>query len=170
MFSQVQNYVNEQIQAFAGQAERFGADPLAAFRDGMAQSVDGLKSLRQPVRAAARSGIQFSELSHKTLQELIELQTRATTAALTEIAEGLERASNARDFAALVNAQADALRQSAERVVNDAARALEILAGAGKGMQEIAVETYEKVAKPAEKVAVKTAKPRRTRKAKAKAA
>lgn len=167
MFSQVQDYMNEQMQAFVGQAQRFGADPLAAVRDGMAQSVDSLKSLRQPVRTAARSGIQFSELSHKTVQELIELQTKVTTAALTEIADGLERASQAKDFAELLTVQADALRQSAERVVNDATRALEILTGAGKGAQELAVETYQKVAKPAEEAAARATKPRRTRKAKA---
>lgn len=178
MLNQVQDYMNEQIQAFAGQAQRFGADPLAAVREGMAHSVSGLKSLRQPVRTVARSGVKLSALTQETAQELIQLQSQMVTATLTEMAESLERAAEARDFASLVSAQADALRQSAERFVGDANRALEIFTTAGRGLQTVAVETYEKVAKPAEqpapqaaqKAAQKTAKPRRSRTAKAKAA
>jgi phasin family protein len=174
MLNQVQDYMNEQIQTFAGQAERFGADPLAAVREGMAHSVSGLKSLRQPVRAAARSGVKLSALTHETAQELIQLQSHMVTATLTEIAESLERAAQAKDFATLVSAQADALRQSAERFVNDANRAVEIFTTAGRGVQTVAVEAYEKVARPAEQAAPQaaphTAKPRRSRKAKAKAA
>ena len=173
MLNQVQDYMNEQMQAFAGQAQRFGADPLAAVREGMVHSVGGLKSLRQPVRAAARSGVKLSALTHETAQELIQLQSQMVTATLTEMAEGLERAAEARDFAALVSAQADALRQSAERFVGDANRALEILTTAGRGLQGVAVEAYEKVAKPSEQApqaAQKAAKPRRSRKAKAQAA
>lgn len=168
MLNQVQDYMNEQIQAFAGEAQRFGADPLAAFREGMAHSVDGLKSLRQPVRAAARSGVKLSALTHETAQELIQLQSQMVTATLTEMAEGFERAAQAKDFAALVSVQADALRQSAERIVGDANRALEILTTAGRGLQTVAVEAYEKVAKPSEQPAPRAAKPRRSRKAKAK--
>jgi phasin family protein len=171
MLNQVQDYMNEQFQTLAGQAQRFGADPLAAVREGMAHSVGGLKSLRQPVRAAARSGVKLSALTHETAQELIQLQSQMVTATLTEMAEGLERAAEARDFAALVGTQADALRQSAERFVGDANRALEILQTAGRGLQTVAVEAYEKVAKPSEQpapqAARKTAKPRRSRKAKA---
>jgi phasin family protein len=167
MFNQVQDYMNEQMQAFAGQAQRLSADPLAAVREGIAQSAGGVKSLRQPVHAAARSGVQLSALTHETAQQLIDLQARMMTAALTEMAEGIERATQAKDFAELVTAQADALRQSAERLVSDANRALEIFTTAGRGVQTVAVETYEKVAKPAVQSAPHAAKPRRSRKAKA---
>ena len=151
MTSQMQDFVTEQMQAFAGQAQQFGTDPLATVREGMAYSVDGLKSLGQPVRAVAHSGVQLSSLSHKTAQELIELQSQMMTAALGEMADGLERAAQAKDLAALVSAQAEALRLSAERLVNDANRAMQIFTAAGRGMQEISVETYEKVARPAAK-------------------
>jgi phasin family protein len=170
MRNQMQDYMNEHMQAFAGQAQRFGADPLAAIRDGMAQSVSSLKSVRQPMRSAARSGAKLSALTHETVQQLIELQSQMITAALTEMAEGLERASQAKDFAALVGVQADTLRQSAERLVGDANRALEILTSAGRGVQTVAVEAYEKVAKAAEQpLPEAAAKPRRSRQAKAKA-
>ena len=158
MINQMQDFVTEQVQAFAGHAQQFGTDPLATVREGMAYSVDGLKSLEQPVRAAARSGVQLASLSHKTAQELIELQSQMMTAALGEMAEGLERAAQAKDLAALVSAQAEALRLSAERLVNDANRALQIFTAAGRGMQEISVETYEKVARPAAEQAVRATK------------
>lgn len=167
MFNQMQDYMNEQMQAFAGQAQQLGADPLAAVREGIARSAGGIKSLRQPVHAAARSGVQLSALTHETAQQLIELQSQMMTAALTEMAEGIERASQAKDFAELVTTQADALRQSAERLVNDANRALEIFTTAGRGVQTVAVETYEKVAKPAVQSTPHAAKPRRSRKARA---
>ncbi len=168
MLNQVQDYMNEQFQTLAGQAQRFGADPLAAVREGMAHSVGGLKSLRQPVRAAARSGVKLSALTHETAQELIQLQSQMVTATLTEMAEGLERVAQAKDFGSLVSAQADALRQTAERFVGDANRAVEIFTSAGRGLQGVVVEAYEKVAKPVEQPASQAAaKPRRTRKAKA---
>jgi len=170
MLNQMQDYMNEHMQALAGQAQRFGADPMTAIRDGMAQSASSLKSMRQPVRSVARSGARVSALTHETAQQLIELQLQMITAALTEMAEGLERAGQAKDFAALVSVQADTLRHSAERVVGDANRALEILTSAGRGVQTVAVEAYEKVAKAAEHpLPEAAAKPRRSRKAKVKA-
>lgn len=167
MISQMQDFVTEQMRAFTGQAQQFGTDPLAAVREGLAYSVDGLKSLKQPVRVAARSGVHLSAVSQKAFQDMIGLQSEMVTSTLTEIAEGLERAARAKDMAALVSAQADALRLSAERLVNDTNRAMEIFAAAGRGVQQVAVETYEKVAKPAEPAVHATPKARRTRRAKA---
>ena len=34
MFNQVQDFVTEQMQAFAGRAQQFGTDPLTAVREG----------------------------------------------------------------------------------------------------------------------------------------
>jgi phasin family protein len=92
------------------------------------------------------------------------------TSSLTEIAESLERAAEATDLAAFVSAQAEAARRSAERLAGDANRAMEIVATAGRGMQEVVAETYEKVAKPASLAATRVGKTRRTTKAKSKAA
>lgn len=168
MFNQVQDFVTEQMQAFAGRAQQFGADPLTALREGAAYSADSLEAVKQPVRLAARSSVQLSSLVQKTTQELIELQSDMLTSALTEIADSLERAAEASDYAALVSAQAEAARKSAERVANDVTRAMEIFASAGRGMQQVTAETFEKATKPVE-AAVRTRKPRGGSKAKAKA-
>lgn len=167
MFSQMQDFVTEQMQAITGQAQQFGADPLALVREGVTFSVDGLKSLKQPVRVAAKSSVQLSAVSHKAFQDLVELQSDVLTTALTEFASGLERAAHAKDVTALVSAQTDAVRASAERLVNDANRAMEIFATAGRDVQQIAVDAYEKVAKPVQPtVAPRKAKAKRARKAK----
>lgn len=168
MFNQFQDFVTEQMQAFTGRAQQFGADPLTAVREGATYSADSLEALKQPVRVAARSGVQLSSLTHKTAQELIELQSHIVTSSLTEIAEGLERVAQAKDFAALVSAQSTALQRSAERLASDANRAMEIFAAAGRGVQQVATETYEKVAKPVA-VAPRAGKARGARKTKAKA-
>jgi phasin family protein len=168
MFNQVQDFVTEQMQAFAGRAQQFGADPLTAVREGAAYSADTLETVKQPVRLAARSSVQLSSLMQKTTQQLIELQSDMMTSSLTEIAQTLERAAEATDYAALVSAQAEAARKSAERLANDATRAMEIFLAAGRGVQQVAAETFEKAAKPVE-TATRARKPRGTNKAKAKA-
>lgn len=168
MFSQMQDFMNEQMRTFAGQAQSFGSDPLAFARESLSYSVDGLKALEQPVRAAARSSAQLSKLAHETAQELIELQTQVATASLSEIADALQRASEAKDVAALVSVQAESVRKSAEQFVKDANRAIEILTTAGRGVQQLTVEAYESAAKTAQKSvgAAKTAGARKkTRKA-----
>ncbi len=169
MFNQVQDFVTEQMQAFAGRAQQFGSDPLTAVREGAAYSADGLEAIKQPVRVAARSSVQLSSLVQKTTQELIELQSDMLTSSLTEMAESLERAAEATDYAALVSAQAEAARKSAERLASDATRAMEIFVAAGRGMQQVATETFEKAAKPVQ-TATRARKPRGNSKAKAKAA
>lgn len=159
MINQVQDFISEQMQAFTSQAQQFGSDPLASVRDGVSYSVEGLNGLKQPVRVAARSGVELSALTQKTFEEAIELQSDMLTSALNEIAATLEHASRAKDLAGLMNGQAEALRASAERLVTDANRAMEIYARAGRGVQKIATETYEKVAKQAE-AAPRATKPR----------
>jgi len=170
MFNQMQDFVTEQMQAFTGRAQQLKDDPLTAVREGVSYSAETVEAFKQPVRFAARSSVQLSSLAHKTTQELIELQSHLMTASLTEMAESLERVAGATDFASLVSAQADAARRSAERLANDANRAIEIFATAGRGMQEVAVETYQKVATPAEVITPRARKTRRTAKSKTKAA
>jgi phasin family protein len=159
VINQMQDFVNEQMQVLAGQAQQFGTDPLAAMRQGLAYSVDGLKSLEQPVRLAARSSVQLTEVTQKALEDLIHLQTEMVTSALNEVAAGFERAAHAKDAAALVGVQSDALRASAERLVNDANRALEIFTTASRGVQQVATQAYEQVAKTAATTARAAATP-----------
>jgi len=147
MISQMQDFMNEQMQIFTGQAQKFGADPLEAVRESATYSADGLKSLKEQVRVAARSGVQ---LSQKAAEELIGLQSEMITTALTEFAASLERAARARTLPELLSAQAEAVKANGERFLSDANRATAIFAEASRGVQKVATQAYEKAAKTAE--------------------
>lgn len=169
MFNQMQDFMTEQMEAFTGRAQQLKDDPLAALREGVAYSAGTVEALKQPVRFAARSGAQLSSLTNQTAQDLIELQSHMITSSLTDIAAGLERAAQAKDFSALLSGHSEALQRSAGRLANDAIRAMGIVAAAGRGAQQVAVETYEKISKPAEAATPRAHQARRSGKAKTKA-
>jgi phasin family protein len=150
MISQFQDFMNEQVQILSGQAQKFGADPFAAVRDSVAYSADGLKSLKEPVRFATRASLELTALSQKTVEELIELQSEMITSALGEVASSLERAASAKSVAELLAEQTEAAKASGERFLNDANRAAAIFVEAGRGVQKVATQAYEKVVKTAE--------------------
>lgn len=150
MISQMQDFMNEQMQILTGQAQKFGADPLVAVRESATYSADGLKSLKEQVRVAARSGVQLTAVSQKAAEDLIELQSEMITTALTEFASSLERAARAKTLPELLTEQAEAVKASGERFLSDANRATAIFAEAGRGVQKVATQAYEKAAKTAE--------------------
>jgi phasin family protein len=167
MINQMQDFMNEQVQILTGQAQKFGTDPLTGLRETLGYSVQGFESLKEPVRVAAKSGIQLSAVSQKAAQELIELQSGMLTAALTDVATSLERAASAKSLADLFSAQAETMKDSGERLVADANRAVGIFTDAGRGVQKIATQAYETVAKTgtAEPRAAKASRARKTKRA-----
>ncbi len=150
MINQFQDFMNEQVQILSGQAQKFGADPFVAVRDSVAYSADGLKQLKEPVRFATRASLQLTALSQKTAEQLIELQSEMITSYLGEVASSLERAASAKSVAELLTEQTEAAKASGERFVNDANRAAAIFVEAGRGVQKVATQAYEKVVKTAE--------------------
>jgi len=146
MFTDVQDFFAEQMKTFGDRAPRFDGEPTAAMRQGLDYSVEAIKSFEKPVRVAARSSVELAAVSHKAMRDLIELQTDMVTAALTEMAESLERVAEANDPGSLIGAQLDAVRASAERLVSDANRATEIFTDAGNSVQKVAADAYEAVA------------------------
>ena len=62
MINQMQDFMNEQVQILTGQAQKFGTDPLTGLRETLGYSVQGFESLKEPVRVAAKSGIQLPSL------------------------------------------------------------------------------------------------------------
>ncbi len=67
----------------------------------------------------------------------------------------------------LVRGQADELRATRERVVNDVKRAVSIVKDAGIGARDVATETYAKVVKrgPAARPAAKSTRVRKAKRA-----
>jgi len=107
------------------------------------------------VRTVARSGIKLTAVSQSALQGLIELQEQIVTSALDDAAAQLEGVARTEKVMDLVRDQADVLRSTRERIVADMRRAVDIVADAGRGVREIATDTYTKVRKPAAATAAK---------------
>jgi phasin family protein len=164
MFAQIQNFMTEQTNALAEQAQKFREDPVESARGAATGSAEGLKSLKDPVRVIARSGVKLTAISQNALQGLIELQSEIVTSALTDAVNRLERAARADNVIDLMQEQAEALRATRDRMVDEVARAFAIFKDAGRDVGEVATQTYSKVVKTTEEV-TPVAKPAPVRKA-----
>jgi phasin family protein len=158
MISKVKDFVTEQSQALAEQAQKLGRQPVEAAREGAVKSAERIKALKDPVRALARSGVKLTAISQSTAQSLIELQADMVTSALTDAAAQLERAANTVSVRDLVRDQADVLKATRERIVSDITQAVTIFKDAGGDVRKVATHTYATVtgkgeAKPAAKKA-----------------
>jgi len=165
MFTQIQDFMTEQKNLLAEQAQKFREDPVDSARGAATGSAEGLKSLKDPVRVIARSGVKLTAISQNALQGLIELQSEVVTSALTDAANRLERAARADNVIDLMQEQAEALRTTRDRMVDEAARAFAIFKDAGRDVRKVAAQTYAKVVETAEEE-VPVAKTAPVRKAK----
>jgi hypothetical protein len=145
MFTQIQEFMTEQTQVFAGQAQKFREDPVETVREAAVTSAEGIKSLKQPVRVIARSGVKLTAISQTALQGLIELQSEIVTSALTDAALRLERAARADNVVDLLQDQAEALKATRDRLVDEAGRAMAIFKHAGRDVAKVATQAYAKV-------------------------
>jgi len=165
MIVEMQEFMNEQTQALAHQAQKFRKNPVGFVRKALVDSAEGFKSLKSPVRMVAHSGIRLTVVSQNALQSLIELQSEVITAALTGAATRFEHAAQAEDILDLVRDQTDLLPATRDRLVDEATRAVAIVTDAGREVRKLATQTYGKVFETAEKELPK-AKTTRARKAK----
>lgn len=145
MFTQIQEFMTEQTQALADQAQKFRDDPVETVREAAVTSAEGIKSLKQPVRMIARSGVKLTTISQTALQGLIELQSEIVTSALTDAALRLERAARADNVVDMLQEQAESLRATRDRLVDEAGRAMAIFKHAGRDVAKVATQTYAKV-------------------------
>ena len=162
MINKVKEFVTEQTQALAGRAQKLGKAPVETAREAAVKSAAGIKSLKDPIRALARSGVKLTAISQGTAQSLIELQAEMVTTALTEAADQLERAARASNVLDLARDQADVLKATRERIVSDITQAVAIFKDAGGDVRKVATQTYASVtaregAKPAAARKTKTA-------------
>ena len=144
----------------AEQIRRLRDEPIETMREVAANSADGIKSLKAPVRAFAHSGVKLATVSQNAVQNLIELESEVITSALTAAAMRLERAARAENVVDLVLDQAEMLGATRDRVVDHATRAVEIFKTSGRDLRDVAMHAYEVVIKATEEKVpeVKTAK------------
>ena len=145
MIVEMQEFMNEQTQALAGQAQKFRKNPERFMRKALVDSAQGLSSLKRPVRMVAHSGVKLTVVSQNTLASLIELQSEVVTSAMTAFAKRLERAADAEGVADLVLDQVAMLPATRERIVDEATRAVEIFKVAGRDVGRIATHVLATV-------------------------
>jgi phasin family protein len=165
VISHIQEFVIDKAQALNEQVTRLRQGSVKSARVAVQGSAESLKGLKNPVRLVARSGVRLSTVSQTAVQELIELQSEALTAAITEFALRLERAARAASVGELVRDQVEMLPATRARVADDAGRVLQIVTSTGREIRDLATETFERVTEAAKKPA-----PARRRRRKAKKA
>lgn len=162
MITETQKFVSEQTQDLAARARKFGKGSVKSARAVVEDSAEGLKQLKSPVRAIARAGVKLAAVSQTAVTNLIELESRMLTDALTDASSRLTKVAHADNVVDLVRDQATTLRSTGERIVDDATRAVEIVTDAGQDIRKLATHTYKSVVTTGEGTPAK-------RKAKAKA-
>lgn len=162
MITETQKFVSEQTQDLAARARKFGKGSVKSARAVVEDSAEGLKQLKSPVRAIARAGVKLAAVSQTAVTNLIELESRMLTDALTDVSSRLTKVAHADNVVDLVRDQATTLRSTGERIVGDATRAVEIVTDAGQDIRKLATHTYKSVVTAGEGTPAK-------RKAKAKA-
>src|SRR6185503_17151133 len=165
MISQLQEFVVDKAQALNDQVTRIRQGSVKSARVAVQGTAESLKGLKNPVRLVARSGVRLSTVSQTAVQELIELQSEALTAAITEFALRLERAARAASVGELVRDQVEMLPATRARVAGDAGRVLQIVTSASREIRDLATETFERVTEAAEKPAPVRSRRRKAKKA-----
>jgi uncharacterized membrane-anchored protein YhcB (DUF1043 family) len=143
MITHINESESTRRRALAEQILRFRDEPIETMREVAMSSAGGIKSLKAPIRAFAHSGVKLATVSQNAVQNLIELESEVITSALTAAAMRLERAARAENVVDLVLDQAEMLGATRDRVVDHAARAVEIFKVSGRDLRDVARHTYE---------------------------
>ena len=82
MINQMQDFVAGKTQTLNRRIGRLREKSVQSARATAQGSADFIKGLKTPVRVVARSGVKLAAVSQNAVQELIELQSDALTAAI----------------------------------------------------------------------------------------
>jgi hypothetical protein len=149
MASRAREFVNERSRELAERARRLGAAPVEIARSTALKSAGRIQSLKEPARALSRSGVRLTAISQSTAQSLIELQAEIVDSVLSNAAAQLERAAQSESVMDLARDQADVLRATRQRIIEDLNKAVAIFRDAGGNVRGAAVQAYGGVAEQA---------------------
>ena len=142
MASKARQFVNERGQDLAERAWRLRTAPAEIARSAALKSAERIESLKDPVRALSRSGVRLTAISQSTAQSLIELQAEIVDSVLSNAAAQLERAAQTESMMELARDQAEVLRATRERIVEDLNKAVAIFKEAGGNIRGVATQAY----------------------------
>lgn len=161
MVSQVKKFMQDENQIFTEQARMLRKAPGKAVRGAAARSAKRIKALQESVRVITHSGVKLTNVSHEAVLGLMALQLDVVTSALSDAAAQLERVAQSDNLKDLVTGQAGELRATRDRVVDEMKRGVAIVKHAGRGVRNVATETYTKVTQPAKPARAKTTRTKR---------
>jgi len=150
VIAHLNTYVIERTPSLTDRVYRFRDEPVESMREVAVTSAGALKSLTAPVRAFAHSGVRLATVSQTAMQNLIQLESEVITSTLTAAARRLERAAGAENIVELVLDQADMLGATRDRLLDEAARAVEIFKVAGRDLRKVGAHLYGQVFETAE--------------------
>jgi phasin family protein len=146
MHAGISEFLEEQTKGLAELVENFRKSRVAAARKAAIESAARIKALNGRVRNLARSGVKLTGISHDAAQSLIELQSDIVTAALNDAAAQLQRIADTASVRDLARDQAEVLKATRKRIVDDLARAMTILKEAARDARAV---TERRTARPA---------------------
>lgn len=147
MVSKARQFVNERSRELADRARRLRAAPVEIARSTALKSAGRIQSLKEPARALSRSGVRLTAISQSTAQSLIELQAEIVDSVLSNAATQLERAAQSESVMDLARDQADVLRATRQRIIEDLNKAVAIFRDAGGNVRGVGVQAYAGVAR-----------------------
>lgn len=156
MVSQVKKFMQDENQILTEQARMLRKAPGKAVRGAAARSAKRIKALQESARVITHSGVKLTNVSHEAVLSLMALQLDVVTSALSDAAAQLERVAQSDNLKDLVSGQAGELRATRDRVVDEMKRGVAIVKHAGRGVRNVATETYTKVTRPAKAAKAKT--------------
>lgn len=142
MVSKARQFGNERGQDRGDLARRLRTAPAEIARSAALKSAGRIQSLKEPVRALSRSGVRLTAISQSTAQSLIELQAEIVDSVLSNAAAQLERAAQTESVMDLARDQAEVLRATRERIVEDLNRAVAIFKDTGGNVRDVARQAY----------------------------
>jgi len=146
MHAEMSEFLDEQTKGLAELVKNFRKSRVAAARKAAIESAARIKALNGRVRNLARSGVRLTGISQGAAQSLIELQSDIVTAALNDAAAQLQRIADTASVRDLARDQAEVLKATRQRIVDDLARAMTILKEAARDARAV---TARRTARPA---------------------
>lgn len=144
---------------------------VAGLRQATLETAGLLNKSKEPVRAAAKTGLKFNSASHKSIEKLVKAQVTAFEDLVDGGSRRLEMAARAKTLKALFEDQVAALPAARDTAIGNARKTVEIVRSTGDEFTGIVRGAVE--AKPVTKPAPKrktAAKRTTTRKASARKA
>lgn len=151
------NFSERLMEMTAGVRDQAGAYAMRAAdmaRGGADRAATTVDAARNPVETLAAATLKLNVLAHQYIERLVALQAATIQHTLAAGAQRLRKLSEAASVQQALADQADTFARSRTRFSKDAAEAWDIVTGTGRGVSEIAVQTYARLVR-AQPVAAK---------------